>query len=260
MGWLDDRVKLIETVPDTFVSRVDAIRFELFNELVRIVAGLDSTNGNFDLSALARIDEVIEGLGFLFQSESDYLKAVRELIGGLDEGAALADAGLNFQRNAVFQQVLDSQKFTTVQLFARPAIENTLGTPLRNLITSLVTNQAPVDDAIIQLRELILGADIDGALTRYAKTWGLTSFANAERQYVASVAAELGLEKWQYSGGTVKDSRDFCIHRVGKTFTTEEVKSWAALDWQGKMRGTDENNIFQRLGGWNCSHILQPVL
>jgi len=46
---------------------------------------------------------------------------------------------------------------------------------------------------------------------------------------------------------------------VGKVFTTEEVKEWASLDWQGKNPATNASNIFTLLGGYNCMHTLLPV-
>lgn len=79
------------------------------------------------------------------------------------------------------------------------------------------------------------------------------------RQITSIVTENLGLEWFLYSGGRVRDTRKFCLERTEKYWHKSEVESWASLDWQGKIRGTNRDNIFQNLGGYNCRHTLQPV-
>jgi len=264
VAYIDDRLDLLDRVPDTFVTRVDALRADLLDELTTILATLDTQGGRLVASPenLARIEEIIDGMGgFLFNEESEYLATLQDFLAAQGTAAALADEYLNVTRTPKWSAVLRSQQFKTAKIFDKEKIAAELGTLIRNEITNLVASQAPVADASIFLKDFILGTDeLEGRLTRYAKTWALTSYASAERQYVFTVAVDTGVEKWLYAGGVVKDTRDFCMERVGQTFTTEEVKAWAALDWSGKMAGTDENTIFTALGGWNCRHTLMPVI
>lgn len=67
----------------------------------------------------------------------------------------------------------------------------------------------------------------------------------------------------RYTGGLIRDSRDFCVDRVrgnGKFkgskgyYHINEVKSWAKQQWQGKHKDTTESNILRLLGGYNCRH------
>ena len=264
MPYIDDRLDLIERVPSTFVTRVDAIRQDLFDELVSILATLDTQGGRFVASPenLARIEEIVDGLGnFLFNEESEYLVALREFLSAQGIAASLTDDYLSVTRSPKWQAVLQSQQFKTAKIFDKERVSAEIGTLIRNEITSLVASEAQVTDASIFLKDFVIGTDeIDGRLTRYTKTWALTSYSNAEAQYVFSVASDLGTERWLYSGGLVKDSRDFCQERAGQEFTTEEVRAWAALDWSGKIAGTTEDTIFVNRGGWNCSHVLVPVV
>ena len=263
MAYLDDRLDLIERVPDTFVTRVDALRADLLDELTTLIASLDTQGGKFVASPenLARIEEIIDGMGnFLFNEESEYLDALKEFLAAQGTAAGMAETFLGVERNTKWTAVLQSQQFKTAKIFDKERISAEIGTLIRNELTNLVASEAPVADASIFMRDFILGNDqTPGRLTRYTKTWATTAFANAERQYVYTVATDVGIEKWLYAGGLVKDSRDFCKDRVGQTFTTEEVKSWATLDWQGKIAGTDENTIFSNCGGWNCLHTLMPI-
>jgi hypothetical protein len=264
MPYVDERLKLIDTVPDTFVDRVDGLRQGLFNELSSLLASLDTKGGRLVASEanMQRIETLIDGLGnYLFGTESEYLFALQDFLGQLEVSAALGEKFFKVPRTEKYAAVLRSQQFKTAKIFDKERISAELGTLIRNEITNLVASEAEVAQASIFLRDFVLGTpDLQPRLTRYAKTWALTSFANAERQYVFTIAEDVGVQKWLYMGGLVKDSRPFCEERAGNEYTTEEVKAWAALDWAGKIAGTNESTIFTACGGWNCRHVLMPVL
>jgi hypothetical protein len=100
-------------------------------------------------------------------------------------------------------------------------------------------------------------------LAVYIGTQAITSYGQAERQYVVGVGQKEGMDKWLYSGGLVKDSRPFCVARAGKIYTTAEVLAWPRQEkykWAGMIPGTNESNIFAYAGGYRCRHILAPVL
>jgi hypothetical protein len=72
------------------------------------------------------------------------------------------------------------------------------------------------------------------------------------------IANEVGVEYFEYYGGSVKDSRDFCLQRTGRSFDKKTIEGWASLNWQGKRIGTDKQTIFAYRGGYNCIHSLIP--
>lgn len=61
---------------------------------------------------------------------------------------------------------------------------------------------------------------------------------------------------WYYEGTLVEESRAFCKARNGKTFTTEEVKSWKDEDWPEKQ--PYRYNPWRDCGGFGCTHVLKP--
>ncbi len=263
MAYLEDRLALIETVPATFITSVDALREELFAEMSKVLLGMDTVDGKLLVSARneQEIERLIASMGdFLFGEEAQYLLALQDLIVQINSAATLADNFFGVARSEKWTTVLRSQQFKTAKIFDREVISAELGTLIRNTITDLVMSESEVVNASIFLKDFITGTPgIDGRLTRYAKTWANTAYANAERQYVTTVGNDLGVENWRYQGGLVKDSRPFCKQRVGQVFTADEVRSWASLDWAGKIQGTDEVTIFSALGGYNCLHVLMPV-
>ena len=82
----------------------------------------------------------------------------------------------------------------------------------------------------------------------------------SDRAVTNTVAEQLGLNWYLYTGGLLDTTRPFCKARNGKYFRKEEVQSWATLgDWAGRMAGTDEKTIFVTAGGYNCQHAILPV-
>jgi len=264
MAYIDDRLRLIETVPDAFVGSIEVLREDLIKALTRQIAQLDSIDGNLVLSEanIRNIDSVISSLdNFLFDSESEYIQALTKFIDGIQESSLLTNQFLGIDSNPVYKAVLDNQKFNTIKLFDKTAIDQAIGNQIRAEISSAIAQQGNVAKTIDSIRTFIGGDAIQQpALTKYAKTQSLTAFASADREYVTAVGKGEGIERWLYSGSLVKDSRPFCTLRVGKVFTTKEIEAWATEEaWAGMIAGTNASNIFSNLGGWNCRHVLTPV-
>ncbi len=97
---------------------------------------------------------------------------------------------------------------------------------------------------------------LSGLLKKYNRTYAQTAIAAFDRRIQQIKNAELGLDRFFYSGGLLRDSRDFCVRRAGKTFDRKEVESWNGQSWQGKIPGCD---VFVCLGGYNCIHSLNPT-
>lgn len=132
-------------------------------------------------------------------------------------------------------------------------------TPLKAVVNRNINSGGSYSGFLDELKTFIKGAENNGAMVKYANTWLRDSLFNYSRSYQQSVTADLKLEWYLYSGGLIKDSRDFCISRAGQIFNHKEIEKWAALTWQGKRSGTSKSSIFVFCGGWNCIHQLIPV-
>ena len=267
MGYIEDRIRLIETVPDDFVEAVEALRPGLVRELVKIIASLDSKGGRLVYSEanLLQIESIIEAMGgYLFSPEAQYLQALTTFIEAQGVSAALTNEALGVISNPLYDALLSQSQFNTIKLFDKVAIETNIGNRIRSAITSAISGEASVAQTISNLQDYVGGSEVGlPALTRYVKAQALTAYGMADANYVTTVGKAEGIERWLYLGGLVEDSRPFCVARAGKEFTTEEVLAWPAEEgyqWDGMINPTDESNIFSNRGGWNCSHILSPVL
>ena len=94
------------------------------------------------------------------------------------------------------------------------------------------------------------------ALSKYYLKYAYQPIMEMLNRTTYNIALKNGFTHFQYVGGLIEKSRDFCIERDGKTFTIEEGKSWNDLDWAGKIDGLD---FFVQCGGYNCYHRLNFI-
>jgi hypothetical protein len=84
------------------------------------------------------------------------------------------------------------------------------------------------------------------------------TFNNAVRNFdgaVSRVRADQE-QRYEYVGGVIAESRDFCRSLDGARMTESEIRdTWASEDWQGKEPG----DPFVVRGGYNCRHMWVPI-
>jgi len=98
-----------------------------------------------------------------------------------------------------------------------------------------------------------------GNLMRYSKQITIDAMNQFNATYNETVANDLGLEWYYYSGANRSTSRSFCKKYSGKYYHKEEVKDFASERWEGKIPATNESSIFKYRGGWNCRHVFKPT-
>lgn len=82
------------------------------------------------------------------------------------------------------------------------------------------------------------------------------SLHQRERIITKDMGDYVGLKHYIYTGGLVDRSREFCVHRNRKVFTTKEINGWESLTWEGKSSPYDP---FIDVGGYRCRHRLMPI-
>jgi hypothetical protein len=135
----------------------------------------------------------------------------------------------------------------------------TIGQAAQDRITQglfdMIAAQSPIDDFINTIKGALTGhVDIKGRpLASYAEVYANDAVMNFYNLVHVEKGRAAGLREMLYIGSVMKNTRDFCLERVGKVFTVDEINSWDH-DWSGK-RGPA---LIYR-GGWNCRHTWQPV-
>jgi hypothetical protein len=211
------------------------------NAILKAAQALERGEGTVTeaLQLLGRLDQALQGAGLgefagdLQQIYGDELRHIREALSRVSG------------RDDIFTDV-DSDIITTLVDFDTDRVMRLLGEytgdAKRTLLTAVMAGEVPdlnqFDDAF--------GSRFSSQLETELNT-GLAGFSRSVNLYKAQ---ELGLEYFLYVGPNDSKTREFCLERVGKVFTTEEISMWD--NGQGLPA-----SIY--LGGYNCRHRLAPV-
>lgn len=267
MSLVTDKLDRLESVPTKFLTSMELAQRSAFREVVALLEGLDKKNGVILLNEknIAYLDTIGDRLkAHLFTSE--YIDAVKEFVSEFDTQATLSNDffkktfSTKFTDKDIFDAVKLRAKRNALDLLNDAAIDSNVIKPMKQLIETGITTQAPLNEMVKTLDEFMNTTEAGaGKLKSYTSGFAIDSFNRFDRSYTKVLSDDFGVTKWKYQGGLVQDSRDFCMQRAGGVFTKEEIQSWASMDWQGRYRNTDESNIFVVLGGYNCLHSLIPV-
>ncbi len=255
----------LETVPNNFFKSVGIAQDELFDGINAVIQSMDTVDGVITNSA--RNIRLIQGLDGLINEI---------LIGGsyysglatfgsemITQGALVGDwfsaTVPQYTQQKSYQTLLANTSKTAIDKFTSEAVDTVFNKPLKDIINQSITTRTTTAQVTESISDFIRGNDqVEGKLLRYSKQIGRDAFSVVDRQLTEFIADDLGMTWFLYAGDTVKDSREFCIHRVGKYFHRNEVEGWANLTWQGKAP-VNSGTIFVILGGYNCLHVLLPV-
>ena len=269
MGLIEDialKLERLESIPDNLITATQKAQQEIFRELLRLMNGLDVKEGNLVISQanLAKTAEIVATLErFIFLGT--YGDSVKVFSTEFSTQRALNDSIFEtfegFDAKKEFELNWKTGQKNAIRLLAKDQVAAQLLEPINNALTSAVTIGQDFVGVVQELTKVVNGIDPDGNLLRHVKRVASDSFAIADRSYTEVVIADLGIDFFRYQGGIIKDSRQFCIDRVGKIFHIKEVMGWGLIpaQWQGRSTITNESNIFTLLGGFNCKHSLIPV-
>ena len=167
----------------------------------------------------------------------------------------------NFKVTDNYKLIAKTAKANALEYFQAEEVNSFYIKPMQRLLSQSVQSEVTYSQAVKSVREYVNGQPDSrkGALDVYVKRAVRDGYAIADRTYIETVSNNLELNWYYYSSGTVAESREFCIIKEGNYYDEKTVKSWASQKWQGKYKGTNENNIKIYLGGYNCMHLLMPV-
>ncbi len=112
-----------------------------------------------------------------------------------------------------------------------------------------LTAKMPLGQFKKQFRERFLGGENQGLVEQSFYRQTNDVFASYDRAIQNEYSEELDFNYAIYAH-TVKDNtRDFCLSRINRIYTREEIKSWDSLDWKGKKK---VHNSLTDQGGYNC--------
>jgi hypothetical protein len=270
---LSDKNERLESVPSKFVSSINGIQNTVSKEIEIVVSQLEMENGNILLTErnMALINSLTKRINDLIFDEV-YEKNLTSFIGEFKTQAGLSDQYFSiigeFEKKTLYDQILRQTQINAIGLLNEDAFTQALILPIKHTLESSITNNVSFTDTMTNLRYIILGDDeVDGRLMSHVKRVAYDSFAVSDRSYTNTIATDLGLEFYRYTGGKVEETRCFCLERKGKYFHRKEIEGWGegkgvgecGFPWQGMNSNTDKATIFYYAGGYNCKHSILPV-
>lgn len=121
----------------------------------------------------------------------------------------------------------------------------------------------PMKDLHDELSNIITGTEnTDGEVVKKMRGYVFDNYQRFDRDTNKEFATRLALKYFVYSGGLIETSRDFCVKRNNKVFTTEEADKWkddATLPKTAAERDSGvvtDYNPLEDCGRWNCRHRL----
>lgn len=261
---LSDNIdNIIRGVKSSFERQLSKTNQELFDQvqilLNRLELNSDGTikQNQYNRAMLAKIDyHLNKGL-----NQSGYYAGLSKIVAGISKiTGAISDYFNSFLQSFTgdAQYIKSIQKQTIAELetyLANEGLELALKRPIVNIMNQNINTGAAYSDLMRQVREFILGSDtIEPTMIKYSRQITTDSLFNFSRALQEAISDNAGLEFYVWSGGTMDDSRPFCLERAGKYFHKKEIEGWAGQSWAGKRKGTNSSTIFIYAGGYGCLH------
>lgn len=173
---------------------------------------------------------------------------------------AIANEYLDVMANEVYQSTLTGRSFNDTVKNLRQTINGVYiesDNLEANRLVDVAANgtAAQQADAVRQLQTVYARDRVGNNLRRYATQMAQDSLMQFDASINTAIGKQSGATKWKYYGGTVRDSRPFCVEHAGQVFTDEEIEETWSGSWKGKASG----DPFIVRGGYNCRHHWRPV-
>jgi len=122
-------------------------------------------------------------------------------------------------------------------------------------IANFGTDEAKAQ-AIEKLHSVYGSDKLGNNLRRYASTYVRDSAQQFSAQATIAMANEAGVDKFEYYGNSINDTREHCRKHAGKVYTRDDIYKI----WQGDWKGKSDGDPFIVRGGYNCRHQWLPII
>jgi len=281
----DDHAEILDKLAEGNQRRLIDIMRELEERIASLVISAPTEDGKlFDLAwalqaradiaqamretYLTGVDEIVGGYTEISDSLTDLLSQYKsfsgvppEVIAQLQQATFLgfedvANEYANQLGNELYQYTLAGRPIDESVKNVRQTLNGVYMQSDQDEINRLVGLADSGDEEAVRILHTKYASDRTGNnMRRYANQMMHDSVMQFNGSLTVATGKEAGVEKWEYYGSTVKDSRQFCRDHVGESYTEEEIRRiWDSRSWQGKAPG----DPFIVRGGYNCRHHWLP--
>lgn len=278
---LSDIINATSKAIEEFEEVLPFIEKQLSSRVTRIISQLDTVNGNIkpsikNLRLLKQLRKEIQAV----IADSKYSLALEKLevnLGVIDKVnesyfTSLVDEFTPPKVLAEAQTVAIAEMNASLKGSGINAniVDNIVG-----IIQKDITGGASFYELNQSLRQFILSTpEIPSRLTSYTKQVVTDAVHQYNALYHEIISDDLGLEWYEYNGGLVGDSREFCVHAVKKRWIHKsefptllkglvdghqcQIYKKTGLP-NGFILGTNESNFVVNRAGYNCSHLMSVI-
>lgn len=155
--------------------------------------------------------------------------------------------------------------------------QNTADDEIRQVVATAIAARIRITDLKDQLRVLVKGTQqSSGILEAKYTPLVMDTYHQTDRAISSGFGQALKFKWAVYEGGLIETSRDFCIERDGKVFTTIEAEQWRHDPKLPKTKKERESGIVVNytplanlsnsagstatsMGRWNCRHRVRWI-
>lgn len=270
MASASELIKQIQELQLAIESRMNESLPRVFSKLSSQVIDLASDlslDAKDRAKSLKQLIKLKKDIADTIIQNAPYQLQVAEVIKGFEMLAELSNEYITIAigdfkpKKELFKAILETNIATTKDALLGAGIRDNFGTAIQEVLKDNIAGIGTRSELNKTLRKFIEGSPEEAPfLNRYIKQTTNDAVMTFNSEYIQTIAEDLEVEYYLYSGTIISDTRPFCSARAGRYFTIEEVKAWPNLKgWQGRMAGTNSSTIFIYRGGYNCRHQLWPV-
>lgn len=212
--------------------------------------------GNFDMNSIdsiVEIDKIIEDV----LKEEGYYDNIKEYKKEFQSN--LNEVVSNYKAFGAVKGDLEAfNKLAFENFYQKLAVgvtDTNIKQPIKDALIQYIAADGKYKDFKTTVKEVLTKNKIEGNIDTISREYAF-QYKRAQGQILAT---KYNVQYFKYQGTEKDTTRCFCRQRIGNIYTKQEVESWADLEWKGKIKGTNSNNIFQVVAGWQCRHSLIPV-
>lgn len=134
---------------------------------------------------------------------------------------------------------------------------------LKKTVYNFVTGGRPINDLIDTLNVKVQGSNnASGIVEKQIRDYVYDKYTQFDRATNTAFANRLDLRAFLYAGGLIETSREFCIQKNNRVFTTEEANTlWPNDKNLPRTKAEKESGVLEDYnplddcGRWKCRHL-----
>ena len=286
---VQEKIDRMENVPAYFLIKVEKEQLKIYKAILK---KLDSVKRNSDGLIILNDHNInilydINDIAYEAVKNSDYKQFVNEFIKEFDTQLDITSEymdGITTNKLVIPKEaeyiVELYKKGAYNDMFSKNNLVSQFAKPIQDIFKRAVTSEGSFVDMTESIREIVIGdKEKQGRLHRYTGQIAWDAFAGSDRAGTKQLSEANDIVFFRYAGGILNDSREFCVHRNNHYFHIKEIELWGEMKeysdsqknfvtikewkkengWKGMIAGTNPQNIFTNIGGYNCRHSLVPV-